>query len=108
MQFKAKDAPIAFVNPPEGLISAPSLFGLVENAPHPEAAKLYMDWLTGVPGQKAYVKATALNSVRTDVPPPDGGVPITDFKLLAPDDWDTFLKTHNQFVKEWNSMVGMR
>lgn len=108
LQFKAKGAPIAFVIPPEGMVVTPSVFGAVDQAPHPEAAKLFMDWFTGVPGQKAYVKATALYSLRTDVPPPEGGVPITDFKLLSPDDWDAFLKTHAQFVKEWNSMVGMR
>jgi iron(III) transport system substrate-binding protein len=108
LQFKAKGAPIAFVNPPEGLTAAPSVMGAVDNAPHPEAAKLFMDWFTGVPGQRAYVAATALYSVRTDVPPPAGGEPITAFKLLQPDDWDAFLKTHSQFVKEWNTMVGMR
>ncbi len=108
LQFKAKGAPIAFVIPPEGLTAAPSVFGAVDQAPHPEAAKLFMDWFTGVPGQQAYVNATALYSARTDVPPPAGGVPITDFKLLIPDDWDVFLKTHTQFVREWDRMVGMR
>jgi iron(III) transport system substrate-binding protein len=108
LQFKAKGAPIAFVIPPEGLTAAPSVMGAVDHAPHPEAAKLFMDWFAGVPGQKAYVAASSLYSVRTDVPPPAGGVPITSFKLLIPDDWDAFLKTHAQFVKEWDRMVGMR
>jgi len=108
LQFKAKGAPIAFVNAAEGLPTAPLLTGAVDQAPHPEAAKLYMDWLTGVPGQKAYVAATALYSTRADVPPPAGGQPITDFKLLSPDDWESFLKTHRQFVAEWDRMVGMR
>jgi iron(III) transport system substrate-binding protein len=108
LQFKAKGAPIAFVFPKEGEIVTPSIFGAIAEAPHPEAAKLFMDWFMGVPGQNAYVKASALHSLRTDVPPPEGGAPITDFKLLVPDDWDAFLKTHAQFVKEWNTMVGMR
>jgi iron(III) transport system substrate-binding protein len=108
LQFKAKGAPIAFVNPPEGVIAAPSVMGAVDQAPHSEAAKLFMDWFTGVPGQQAYVDATALYSARTDVKPPAGGDPITAFKLLIPDDWDAFLKTHAAFVKEWNAMVGMR
>jgi iron(III) transport system substrate-binding protein len=108
LQFKAKGAPIAFVNPAEGVTAAPGMTGIVDQAPHPEAAKLFVDWFTSAPGQKAYVEATALYSVRTDVPPPKGGQPITDFKLLAPDDWETFLKTHRQFVAEWDRMVGMR
>jgi len=108
LQFKAKGAPIAFVNPTEGVIAAPSLTGAVDQAPHPEAAKLFMDWFTGVPGQQAYVNATSLYSARVDVKPPAGGVPITEFKQLIPEDWDAFLKTHAAFVKEWNGMVGMR
>jgi len=108
LQFKAKGAPIAFVNPTEGVIAAPSLTGAVDHAPHPEAAKLFMDWFTGVPGQQSYVKATSLYSARVDVSPPAGGVPITDFKLLIPPDWEAFLKTHSQFVKEWDKIVGMR
>ena len=108
LQFKAKGAPIAFSIPEEGMIAAPSLTGVVDQAPHPQAARLFMDWFAGPAGQKAYVNATSLYSVRTDVAPPPGAVPITAFKLLSPTDWDAFLKTHSQFVKEWNSMVGMR
>ncbi len=108
LQSKAKGAPIAFVNPTEGVAAAPSLTGAVDHAPHPEAAKLFMDWFTGVPGQTAYIKASSLYSVRTDVAPPAGGQPITDFKLLIPDDWQAFLKTHAAFVKEWDRLVGMR
>jgi hypothetical protein len=28
--------------------------------------------------------------------------------VLAPTDWDAFLKTHTQFVREWDKMTGMR
>jgi iron(III) transport system substrate-binding protein len=108
LQFKAKGAPIAFSIPEEGMIAAPSVVGVVDQAPHPQAARLFMDWFAGPAGQKAYVNATSLYSPRTDVAPPAGAVPITSFKLLSPPDWDAFLKTHSQFVKEWNSMVGMR
>ena len=108
LQFKAKGAPIAFVAPTEGEIATPSIYGAIAEAPHPEAAKLFMDWFMGVPGQTALVKASSLHSVRADVAPPAGGAPIGEFKLLTPDDWDAFLKTHSQFVKEWNKMVGMR
>ena len=108
LQFKAKGAPIAFVIPPEGMVVTPSLYGVVNEAPHPEAAKLFLDWLTSVPGQTALVKVSSLHSLRDDVAPPAGGDPITAFKLIAPDEWDVFLKTHTQFVKEWNTMVGMR
>lgn len=108
LQFKAKGAPIAYVNPTEGQVAAPTVAGAVDHAPHPETAKLFMDWYTSATGQKAYVAASSLYSARPDVPPPAGGIPISEIKLLAPDDWEAFLKTHSQFVKEWDRMVGMR
>jgi iron(III) transport system substrate-binding protein len=108
LQSKAKGAPIAFVNPEEGVIAAPTVLGMVDHAPHSEAAKLFMDWFSSVKGQTAYVETSSLYSARTDVAPPPGGLPITAFKQLLPDDWDAFLKTHGAFVKEWNGMVGMR
>lgn len=108
LQFKAKGAPIAYVNPTEGQVAAPTVTGAVDHAPHPEAAKLFMDWYSGVGGQSAYVKALSLYSARTDVGPPQGGIPLSEIKLLMPDDWDAFLKTHATFVKEWDRMTGMR
>jgi iron(III) transport system substrate-binding protein len=108
LQFKAKGAPIAFVAPPEGLPTDPNVLGLVDQAPHPEAGKLFLDWWFSAVGQEAMEKATSLYSPRTDVPPPQGGIPISQFKILAPTDWDAFLKTHTQFAREWDRMVGMR
>lgn len=108
LQFKAKGAPIAFSIPKEGVTAAPVLTGVVDKAPHPQAARLFLDWLMGVPGQTAYVNATALYSTRADVAPPKGGEPITGFTLLSPTDWEAFLKTHRTFVQQWDKIVGMR
>jgi iron(III) transport system substrate-binding protein len=105
---KAKGAPVAFVVPEEGIIATPGVMGVMDHAPHPNAARLFLDWYLGVPGQTIMTQTIKNYSARTDVPPPPGGVPITDFKLIVPDDWDAFLKTHSQFVKEWDKMVGMR
>jgi len=105
---KAKGAPIEFVYPPEGLIAVPESWGVVQEAPHPEAAKLFIDWFLGVPGQTGYGQTLSYNSLRTDVEPPPGGVRPSELKLLFPDDWDAFLKTHTQFVREWDKITGMR
>ena len=105
---KAKGAPIAYVYPPDGLIAVPESWGAVKEAPHPEAAKLFIDWFIGLPGQNAYGQDLMYNSLRTDVTPPPGGVSPAEMKLLFPKDWDAFIKTHGQFVKEWNKITGMR
>ena len=105
---KAKGAPIAFVYPPDGLIAVPESWGAVKEAPHQEAARLFLDWFLGQPGQNAYGLDLMYNSLRTDVAPPPGGIGPADMKLLFPKDWDAFIKTHPQFVKEWNKITGMR
>jgi iron(III) transport system substrate-binding protein len=105
---KAKGAPIEYVYPPDGIIGVHESWGVVAEAPHPEAAKLFLDWFLGVPGQTGYGEELAYNSLRSDVPPPRGGVKATDLKVLFPTDWDAFLKTHAQFVREWNKITGLR
>jgi iron(III) transport system substrate-binding protein len=106
--MKAKGAPVEFVFPREGLVATPQPYGLVKEAPHPEAARLFLDWFLGVPGQTAAVGALYYHSPRADVPPPPGGEPITNFKLLFPEDWDAFQATHAAYVKEWNKLTGLR
>ena len=106
--MKAKGAPVEFVIPPEGLVATPQPYGLVNEAPHPEAARLFMDWFLGLPGQTAAVAALYYHSPRTDVPPPPGGEPIAKFKLLFPEDWTAFQATHAAYVREWNKLTGLK
>jgi iron(III) transport system substrate-binding protein len=108
LQFEAKGAPIAFVYPSDGLPAGPETWGIVSDGPHPEAGKLFMDWLLSVPGQTAYGKGLFLNSVRADVPPPPGGRSVSEFKLLFPADWQTFLASRKDFTRFWDKMTGMR
>ena len=37
--------------PPDGLPATPALIGVVNKAPHPEAAKLFVDWALSNRGQ---------------------------------------------------------
>jgi iron(III) transport system substrate-binding protein len=108
LEFKAKRAPIAFVYPATGLPAGPETWGIVSEAPHPNAAELFMDWLLSPPGQKAYGDALFVNSARADVPPPPGGVSVTELKLLFPEDWNAFLASRTEFVREWDRITGLR
>ena len=108
LEFKAKGAPVEFVYPPDGLPAGPETWGLIKEAPHPEAARLFMDWLLSVKGQKAMGDALFLNSARADVAPPPGGVSVDKLKLIFPADWSHYITTRGQFAKEWDKMVGVR
>jgi iron(III) transport system substrate-binding protein len=81
----------------------------VNRAPHPEAAKLFVDWALSNRGQSVYQTQTILlyGSVRTDAPPMATGKKLADFKLLFPSDWTDFQASHGAFVKEWNALMGL-
>ncbi len=108
LEFKAKGAPLAFVFPSTGVPAVSETYGIVADGPHPHAAELFMDWFLSPIGQKALSEALLLHSPRDDVPPPAGGVPLKDMKLLIPADWHAFEKDRPEFAKEWDRIVGAR
>jgi iron(III) transport system substrate-binding protein len=82
---------------------------MVDKAPHPEAARLFVDWLMSLRGQAVYQENPDLlyGSVRKDAPPMPGGVRLRDFKLLIPTDMQDFLGSRKAFNTEWNGMLGL-
>ncbi|MSQ28336.1 MAG: hypothetical protein EXR51_09410 [Dehalococcoidia bacterium] len=74
-----------------GGISAAFAFN---RAPHPNAAKLFVNWLLTKEGSTVWSKAAGTNSRRTDVPPNDPQlVPTPGMKLIAID--------RDEFADEW-------
>jgi iron(III) transport system substrate-binding protein len=108
LEWKAKGAPVAFVIPEAGLPATPETWGLPTNGPHPNAARLFLDWLLSPVGQKAVGEYLYLHSIRPDAPPPPGGLPISQLRLLLPEDWHAFLASRPEFVREWDRLTGMR
>jgi iron(III) transport system substrate-binding protein len=107
LEFKAKGAPIAFVIPPEGLIGTAQFVGIVSKGPHPEAAKLFIDWFLSPLGQSVMSQNFYHHSPRADVEPPPGGKPMSELNIIVPD-WNAYLKAHTQYVREWNALSGLR
>ena len=107
--YKGKGASIEFVAAPDGLTATPTVLGIVTKAPHPEVAKLFMDWAMSTRGQAIYQGDEELLdlSVRTDAPPMVTGKRLPDFKLLFPTDWPDYIASHDTFVKEWNAIMGL-
>jgi iron(III) transport system substrate-binding protein len=106
---KEKGANIEMVEPPDGLTATPIVLGIPTKAPHPEAAKLFIDWALSPRGQAVYQNEKILlyGSVRKDAPPMATGKRLSDFKLLFPSDWADFVASHEEFVKEWNAIMGL-
>jgi iron(III) transport system substrate-binding protein len=69
---------LAFVNT-QPLPTSLSLIDMAKNAPHPSAAKLFIDWMQSKTGQEAVVGVTNHVSLRSDVP--------NDPKVWDPSKW---------------------
>lgn len=106
LDFKRRGAPINFVIPTDGLVGAPVSWGIIASAPHPEAAKLYLDFLLSAYGQAKNVEALLKVPTRTDVPGPEGVV-TADSKILYSPDEARSLENRAQYQEEWDAMVGM-
>jgi iron(III) transport system substrate-binding protein len=52
---------------PEPSLALPYLAAMTKNAPHPNAAKLFMNWSSSLAGQSAWVNITGLAPMRPDV-----------------------------------------
>jgi len=107
--FQEKGADIEFVSPPDGMPAISFYIGVVNKAPHPEAARLFVDWALSKRGQMVYQNQKILlyGSLRNDAGPMPTGKRLSDFKLLFPSDWTEYAASHAAFVKEWNSIMGL-
>lgn len=68
-EFFKVGAPIAFTIPVEGMYVSTGSggLGLINKAPHPNAAKLFVNWLLSKEGQTILSHATLFQSARVDV-----------------------------------------
>ncbi|OQM76046.1 ABC transporter substrate-binding protein [Manganibacter manganicus] len=106
--YKHKGAPMEMVLPPGGLPAGPEIWGVIKEASHPEAARLFLDWFLSPLGQRIQADNVFLHSPRADVAPPPGGVPIDQLNLLLPTDWSIYTPMRREFVRVWNKMTGLR
>jgi iron(III) transport system substrate-binding protein len=75
--------PLRLIYPSEGVLATLSPSAIIANAPHPSAAKLFMEFQLG-PGLSTVVRRFFNPPLRGDVPPPDGVRPLTEIELIAP------------------------
>jgi len=61
-------APVDYIHPKEGSFPFAQSMSYVTNAPHPNAAKVFIDWFYSREGQSLYSKNDGNVSLRKDVP----------------------------------------
>ena len=65
--FAREGAPIKFIGMREGSVVSVTGIAVVKGGPHPNAAKLLLNWILSQEGQDVYAKAMGISSVRRDV-----------------------------------------
>ena len=77
--------PVKLLDIEEGVVVYNLAIGLVKDSPHPNAAKLLVNWMFTQEGQKTFVGAKGLVPIRKDVPDfTPGMLRLTPTKLIVP------------------------
>jgi iron(III) transport system substrate-binding protein len=86
-QYNQKGARLKFMLPEEGSVLLPQSMFILAGAPHPNAAKLWVDFILSEEGQTILVKGEAMVSGRTGFksPLPDYAPSIDSLKLINVD-----------------------
>jgi len=71
LEVEELDGPSYFGNRAPGGVGGNASMGWYENAPHPNAAKLFVNWYLMHAEQQRYAELVKVNSRRADVPPQD-------------------------------------
>jgi iron(III) transport system substrate-binding protein len=78
-----KGKPLAVNYPSDGAILVATPSAVVKNAPHPNAARLFMEFLLGPEFNQILVKAR-YESMRADVKPLPGAKSVSELKIIRP------------------------
>jgi ABC-type Fe3+ transport system substrate-binding protein len=104
----------AIPNPPESPDSITAGFGhlgLVDRAPHPNAAKLFVNWLLSREGQQLWQNAQKQVSVRSDLDDsaiPKEWLPVPGVDYFDENGWDLTLDIMPSIREDLRTMMGRR
>lgn len=107
-QFNHRGGKLKFMLPKEGVVLLPQAMFILKAAPHPAAAKLWIDFVLSEEGQKILVSHEALISGRAGFksPIPDYAPPIESLHVI-PIDWPSVSTDDLKKIKaEWSQTFG--
>jgi len=104
MEIDAK-SPVRIVYPAEGTPFVNSPSAIFAAAPHPNAARVFQNFIFTAPAQQLLVNEGGLRSVHPDVKEPADRTPLAQIKLLA-DDPAAMLPQIADIKKKYTSLFG--
>ena len=105
MSSAQKGNPLAMIYPTDGtvLIIAPS--GIMKGAKHPNAARLFMEYLLSAEASQIWVDHFN-ESLRPEVAPPPGVTSAKDVKTIRPTA-DEITKGMPEVIRQWRDTFGV-
>jgi iron(III) transport system substrate-binding protein len=84
-RFVQGGGPVQIIYPTEGVLAVPDGIAIVKGAPHPDAAKVFIDWCLSLDTQKFLVQRMYRRPVRMDCGNPPGLPRLEQLKVLPYD-----------------------
>ena len=100
-----KGAPIEFTVPTSGTVKLNFGIGVTEGAPHPAAARLFIDFMMGEAQQ--IIQKNSEYSLRTDIKPPDGMPALAGLKTMNLD-VEKALRDQTELLAWWQQVTGVK
>ena len=100
-----KKSPVKVIYPSEGTPFVNSPSAIFREAPHPNAARVFENFIFTAPAQQLLVNTGGLRSVHPDVKEPAGRVPLAQIKTL-PDDPAGMLPQVADIKKRYTAIFG--
>lgn len=98
-------AGIVPIYPADGTPVAATPVAILKNAPHPNAAKLMIDYMLSKEGQEIFIQQVMRNySLRPDITPAQGQTPLAQVKTLTPTDYPDYEKFVQGYPDYFNSL----
>lgn len=110
MDYTVDDAqrtgsPIRAVWPSDGVPVMLGPIAILRAAPHPNAARLFIDFALSAEGQHALRDLLGGYSVRADVPPPRGLPPLSSLNIMTPaGGWDAYTLRQDILKAEYTQL----
>lgn len=103
-------APVMPVFMEEGTMGMPNLILVSKGASHPNAARLFINWLMSAEGQTVYHQAGATTPMRKDVPNfLPAGMRLEPIKKLLPTNWEISQALNKMIAdKDFEKVFGQR
>jgi iron(III) transport system substrate-binding protein len=104
MESAARGNPVAITYPTDGVVLLIGPSAIMKNAPHPNAARLFVEFLMSPEYSRLLVQTQAM-PMRSDVNPPPGMKPLSEIKVVRPSD-EEIIAGMTEAIEEWRDVFG--